>query len=74
MHDLIKEQEEKEKIDQRKLREMQEELDDNLARLALVEKYLAPMEKQIIVDYRELEEMNILAFNALSEAESAPDH
>jgi hypothetical protein len=32
------------------------------------------MEKQIIVDFKESEEMNILAFNALSEAESAPDH
>ena len=53
---------------------MQEELVDNLTRLALVAKYLAPMEKQIIVDYRELEEMNILAFNAVSEAESAPEH
>jgi hypothetical protein len=32
------------------------------------------MEKQIFVDYKESEEINIIAFNAESEAELAPDH
>ncbi len=53
---------------------MQKELDENVKKLAEVEKYLVEAEKQIIVDFRESEEMNILAFNAVSEAELAPDN
>ncbi len=53
---------------------MQKELDENVKKLAEVEKYLVEAQKQIIVDFRESEEMNILAFNAVSEAELAPDY
>ncbi len=53
---------------------MQEELDENVKKLAEVEKYLVEAEKKIIVDFRESVEMNILAFNAVSEAELAPDY
>ena len=79
-HDFIKDHEElqaiQERIAKRKLdkkRVMQLELDENLKKLAEVEKYLFESEKQIIVDFRESEEIYILAFNAVSEAESAPD-